>query len=59
MRTEHFDFSTVEEDIFSSKIATNEPVTVKERERKMCRLVIIESGLRLRRMRNGYEKRNQ
>ena len=30
-----------------------------ERKRKMCRLVIVESGLRLGRMRNGYVKKNQ
>jgi hypothetical protein len=31
----------------------------KERERKMCRLVIIVFGLTLRRMRNGHVKKNQ
>jgi hypothetical protein len=31
----------------------------KERERKMCRLVIIEFGPRLRRIKNGYVKKNQ
>jgi hypothetical protein len=31
----------------------------QERERKMCRWVIIESGLRLRRTRNGYVKKNE
>jgi hypothetical protein len=30
-----------------------------ERERKMCRLLVIESALRLGRMRNGYVKKNQ
>lgn len=31
----------------------------QERQTKICRLVIIESGLRLRRIRNGYENKNQ
>ena len=39
------------------KPATNRKES--ERERRMCRLIVIECGLRLWRMRNGCEKKNQ
>lgn len=31
----------------------------KERERNMCRMVIIKCGLGLPRLKNGYGKKNQ
>ena len=31
----------------------------REREEKVCRSVIVESGMRLRKMKNGYVKKNQ
>jgi len=53
---EHFDFPTVEENIYRVRTAIRR--NRRGRERKICRLVIIECGLKLRRMRNGYVKRN-
>jgi len=50
---ENFDFSTVEE---KSSHQTATRMKEQDRERKMCRLVTIEYGLRLLRMRNGYAK---
>ena len=54
------DFSYVEENMHKNRrghqAATNREEW--ERERNICRLVIVESGLRLRRLRNGNVKEN-
>jgi len=49
---ENFDSPTVGENMYRSRTVTDRKE--RERKREMCRLVIIECGLRLRRVRNGY-----
>ena len=51
----HFDFPTVGGNVFRSRAARKE----QERERKVRKLVLIECGLRVRRMGNGYVKRTE
>ena len=57
---EHFDLDTLKGNSYRGQDGHRPAASRKEQERqKMCRLVIIECGVRLRRVGNGYVKRNQ
>jgi len=50
----------VEGNIYRAGTMNNPPIPRRnKRGGKMCRLVIIEYGMRLKKMRNGYVKKNQ
>jgi len=53
---EHLDLRAFGDSIYRSGAVIDRKVW--GRKRKMCRLVIVESGLRLRRTRNGCVKKN-
>jgi len=56
---EHFDFETFGANIDNRSHQTATNRKDQDMGRKLCRLVIFESGLTLRRIRNGYAKKGQ
>jgi len=56
----HFDFPAVVENTCRSTTTINQPLTPwNRRGGESTSRLVIESGLRLRKTRNGYEKKNQ
>jgi hypothetical protein len=55
---EHTDFPAMGGNICRNRTGISQPLTGRNRERRLCRLVIIWSGMRLRRTRNGYVKKS-